>query len=85
MTRPVRPSARAVLVEEDRVLLTRYTDLVFEGMTICAGVVGARRGFLYLRGEYRYLLPHLEAVLARRRAQGLLGRAILGREGFDAV
>ena len=68
---------------KDRVLLTRYTDLVFEGMTICAGVVGARRGFLYLRGEYRYLLPHLEAVLARRRAQGLLGRAILGREGFD--
>lgn len=68
---------------KDRVLLTDYTDLVLEGMTICAGVIGARRGFLYLRGEYRYLLPHLEAVLLRRRAEGLLGRAILGRNGFD--
>jgi len=68
---------------KDRVLLTSYADLMFEGMTICAGVIGARRGFLYLRGEYRYLVPHLEAVLARRRAQGLLGEAILGHEGFD--
>jgi [NiFe] hydrogenase diaphorase moiety large subunit len=64
---------------KDRVLLTEYTDLVFEGMTICAGVVGARRGFLYLRGEYRYLIPHLEAVLQRRRSQGLLGPRVLGR------
>jgi [NiFe] hydrogenase diaphorase moiety large subunit len=68
---------------KDRVLLTSYTDLVIEGMTICAGVIGARRGFLYLRGEYRYLVPHLEAVLARRRAQGLLGQGILGEPGLD--
>ena len=61
---------------KDRVLLSAYADLVFEGMTIAAGVVGAKTGFLYLRGEYRYLLDHLEAVLARRRAQGLLGTGI---------
>ncbi len=68
---------------KDRVLLTSYADLVFEGMTICAGVIGARRGFLYLRGEYRYLLPHLESVLARRRRDRLLGWEILGQPGFD--
>jgi [NiFe] hydrogenase diaphorase moiety large subunit len=68
---------------KDRVLLTSYADLVVEGMTICAGVIGSRQGFLYLRGEYRYLLPHLEAVLARRRAEGLLGGDILGEPGFD--
>jgi [NiFe] hydrogenase diaphorase moiety large subunit len=68
---------------KDRVLLTDYADLVLEGMTVCAGVIGARRGFLYLRGEYRYLLPHLEAVLQRRRIDGLLGTGILGKEGFD--
>jgi [NiFe] hydrogenase diaphorase moiety large subunit len=28
----------------------------FEGMTVCAYAIGATRGFLYLRGEYRYLL-----------------------------
>jgi [NiFe] hydrogenase diaphorase moiety large subunit len=68
---------------KDRVLLTSYVDLVLEGMTICAGVIGARRGFLYLRGEYRYLLRHLELALARRRAEGLLGQAIMGKAGFD--
>jgi [NiFe] hydrogenase diaphorase moiety large subunit len=68
---------------KDRVLLTTLADLVFEGMTLCAFVIGARRGFVYLRGEYRYLLGHLESVLARRRSRGLLGARILGREGFD--
>jgi [NiFe] hydrogenase diaphorase moiety large subunit len=52
-------------------------------MILCAGVVGAREGFVYLRGEYRYLVEHLEAVLQRRREQGLLGRGIRGRDGFD--
>ncbi len=68
---------------KDRVLLTSYADLMFEGMTICAGVVGAKKGFLYLRGEYRYLVERIESVLARRRAEGLLGKNILGENGFD--
>lgn len=68
---------------KDRVLLTSFADLVLEGMTICARIVGARQGFIYLRGEYGYLLPHLESVLARRRADGLLGASILGTAGFD--
>lgn len=68
---------------KDRVLLTLHADRIFEGMTLCAQVIGARRGFLYLRGEYRYLLDHLNAVLERRRVQGLLGAGILGKAGFD--
>jgi len=68
---------------KDRVLLSSCADLVFEGMTICAGIVGARQGFLYLRGEYVYLRQHLESVLARRRSRGLLGNGILGEDGFD--
>jgi [NiFe] hydrogenase diaphorase moiety large subunit len=68
---------------KDRVLLSRYADLVFEGMTVCAYAIGAGKGFLYLRGEYRYLLEPLRAVLARRRAEGLLGKAICGLKGFD--
>ena len=67
---------------KDRVLLTRQPDLVFEGMTIAAHIIGARRGYVYLRGEYRYLLESLESVLAARRAAGLLGADILGK-GFD--
>ena len=68
---------------KDRVLLNRHAEAVFEGMTIAAHVVGARRGLVYLRGEYRYLLEPLQAVLQRRRAAGLLGSTIQGRVGFD--
>jgi len=68
---------------KDRVLLTSYADRVLAGMTLCAFVVGAKRGFLYLRGEYRYLLEPLHAILARRRRRNLLGERILGRAGFD--
>ena len=67
---------------KDRVLLTSYADLVFEGMSIAGSVVGAKKGLLYLRGEYRYLLEPLESVLAARRSAGLLGTNILGK-GFD--
>jgi len=68
---------------KDRVLLDSYADSVFEGMTLCAGVIGASRGYLYLRGEYRYLLEPLAAVLQQRRENGLLGQRILGKDGFD--
>jgi [NiFe] hydrogenase diaphorase moiety large subunit len=68
---------------KDRVLLTRYADLVFEGMTVCARVIGARQGYLYLRGEYQHLLAPLREVLNRRRADGLLGDNICGRPDFS--
>ena len=67
---------------KDRVLLTRQADLLFEGMTLCALAIGARHGYLYLRGEYRYLLEPLQIVLKRRRDNNLLGRNILGQPGF---
>ena len=67
---------------KDRVLLNSYADLVFEGMTIAGFVVGASKGLLYLRGEYRHLLEGLEAVLARRRSSGLLGK-LQGAAGFS--
>ncbi len=68
---------------KDRVILSEFADMVFEGMTIGALVIGAQRGIVYLRGEYSYLRPHLEAVLRRRREQNLLGKSIRGREGFQ--
>jgi [NiFe] hydrogenase diaphorase moiety large subunit len=68
---------------KDRVLLASHADMVFEGMTLGALVIGAGRGMLYLRGEYRYLLDHLHEVLERRRRGKLLGAGILGRSGFD--
>ena len=68
---------------KDRLLLHDYADAMFEGMALCAFVIGAQKGFVYLRGEYRYLLPHLQTQLDQRRKQGLLGKNILGQAGFD--
>ena len=67
---------------KDRVILAEFADLVFEGMTIGAWVIGAAQGIVYLRAEYTYLRPHLEAVLQRRRDAGLLGPAVSGHRGF---
>jgi [NiFe] hydrogenase diaphorase moiety large subunit len=63
---------------KDRVLLTDYADMVFDGMTVCGHVVGSKKGILYIRQEYWYLKDHLEGVLRRRREAGLLGVGILG-------
>ncbi len=68
---------------KDRVILTQFADLVFEGMTIAGKTVGAKVGVLYLRAEYTYLVDHVNAVLAARRKAGLLGQNILGVQGFD--
>ncbi|MDD5392745.1 MAG: NADH-ubiquinone oxidoreductase-F iron-sulfur binding region domain-containing protein [Thiothrix sp.] len=68
---------------KDRVLLNTYAQQVFEGMTLCAYAIGAKHGYLYLRGEYRYLLPTLEATLAEQRAANLLGENILQQPGFN--
>jgi len=63
---------------KDRVLLTGFADVMIEGMTVCAMIIGAEKGFIYLRGEYEYLHHHLLEVLWRRRAEHLLGADILG-------
>lgn len=67
---------------KDRVLLNSYADQVFEGMTVCAAIIGARQGFLYLRGEYLHLHDKLQTILDQRRQNGLLGNNILGA-GLD--
>ncbi len=68
---------------KDRVLLTERADLIFEGMAIAAYAIGSDSGILYLRAEYAYLRPFLEAVLEERRKSGLLGSAICGKKDFS--
>ena len=65
---------------KDRVLLNTYAHQVFEGMTLCAALIGAKQGFLYLRGEYCHLHEKLIAILAERQQAGLLGTQILGAD-----
>lgn len=67
---------------KDRLLLTEFCDLVIVGMIIGAYAIGAIKGYIYLRGEYKYLLSSLENKLNEWRKQKLLGNNILGRN-FD--
>jgi [NiFe] hydrogenase diaphorase moiety large subunit len=68
---------------KDRVLLQEFPELIFDGMVIAGFTIGAQTGIVYLRGEYEYLLEGLEEHLIKMRENNLLGKSILGKEGFD--
>ena len=48
---------------KDRAILEEASQKVFGGMAICAKVIGAKKGWIYLRGEYKFLIPHLRKEL----------------------
>jgi len=48
---------------KDREILEKVACKVFDGMALCARVIGAKKGFVYLRGEYKFLLEQLEKDL----------------------
>jgi NADH-quinone oxidoreductase subunit F len=50
-------------------------------MLITGYAIGAERGYIYLRGEYPYILPVLEEAIAEARTAGWLGTNIQG-SGF---
>jgi NADH:ubiquinone oxidoreductase subunit F (NADH-binding)/NADH:ubiquinone oxidoreductase subunit E len=58
---------------KDRVILEELPHLVIEGMCIAARVVGAERGWIYLRHEYEHVRSLLESSISEARARGLLG------------
>jgi len=67
---------------KDRILLSTDPCSVFEGMIIAGKAVDSHVGFIYLRAEYSYLVPILEAALESSRSAGCLGKNIMG-SGFD--
>ena len=48
---------------KDRQILDEVPRKVFGGMAIAGYAIGAKEGYVYLRGEYRFLLPKLEEEL----------------------
>ncbi len=68
---------------KDRVLLTEFPEMVFEGMVIAGYSVGADIGLLYLRYEYKYLLNYLNGILDNMRSNNLLGNNISGISDFN--
>jgi NADH-quinone oxidoreductase subunit F len=67
---------------KDRVLLEGDPLSVLEGMTVAGYAVGARRGYLYIRGEYPRAQAILHRAIAAASRAGYLGRGILGSD-FD--
>jgi NADH-quinone oxidoreductase subunit F len=68
---------------KDHVLFREDPHAVIEGAMIAGLAVGAKMGFIYLRGEYRYLLNIMEKAVADAYAKGFLGKNIFGKEGLD--
>jgi NADH-quinone oxidoreductase subunit F len=69
---------------KDRILLLDDPHSVIEGMAIAAYAIGASKGYIYIRGEYPYIIPALENALAEARKAGWLGQNIQGRSfSFD--
>ena len=44
---------------KDRELLTKVPRKILSGMAICGHCIGAKKGYIYLRGEYSFLVPDL--------------------------
>ncbi|NLU49554.1 MAG: NADH-quinone oxidoreductase subunit NuoF [Syntrophomonadaceae bacterium] len=58
---------------KDRTIVQKDPQTLLEGMAICAHAIGSRQGYIYCRGEYPYLVEHLNNAIAQAKAAGVLG------------
>jgi NADH-quinone oxidoreductase subunit F len=67
---------------KDRYLMEKIPHLLVEGMITSSFALGANTSFIYIRGEFMYILHILEKAIAEAYANGFLGKNILGT-GYD--
>lgn len=67
---------------KDRALMEACPHRLLEGMAIAARCIGARHGYLFIRGEYPLATQRLAAAIVEAEAAGLLGAGICGGD-FD--
>jgi len=65
---------------KDHLIFLHDPHAVIEGTIIAGLAIGSRMGFIYLRGEYRYLLEIMEKAVADAYAKGFLGKNIFGSD-----
>jgi NADH-quinone oxidoreductase subunit F len=63
---------------KDRLIFEHDPHSVIEGVIIAGLAVGSFQGYIYLRGEYRYLIKIMERAVADAYARGFLGKNIFG-------
>src|ERR1041385_7906205 len=67
---------------KDRLLLEHDPHAVIEGVMIAALSINAHTGYIYIRGEYRYLVDIMRQAIADAYARGFCGKNIFG-SGYD--
>ena len=66
---------------KDRDLMRWDPHLLLEGMAIAAYALnGAPNNYIYIRGEYWYIIAILEKAIAQAKERGYLGKNILGTD-----
>lgn len=63
---------------KDRVIMENDPHRLIEGVLIAARAIDASRGWIYIRGEYRYLIEIMDKALAEAYQRGYLGENIAG-------
>ncbi len=67
---------------KDRLLMENDPHQLIEGILIAGLAMDAHKGYLYIRGEYRYLIDHTDRAIGEAYSKGYLGKNIAGT-GFD--
>jgi NADH-quinone oxidoreductase subunit F len=67
---------------KDRLILEHDPHAVIEGVVIAGLSIRAKVGFIYIRGEYRYLVNIMRKAIADAYVRGFLGKNIFG-SGID--
>ncbi|MCX7696220.1 MAG: SLBB domain-containing protein [Bacteroidales bacterium] len=67
---------------KDRYILERDPFALMEGMLIAGYAIGAKKGFIYVRGEYRKAIKVLEEAIKQLYQHNWLGKNIQST-GFD--
>jgi len=58
---------------KDRIIMMNDPQSLFEGMAICGYAIGSNKGYIYCRGEYPYVVEHLNKAIAQAKDKGVLG------------
>ncbi len=67
---------------KDRLLMEYDPHQLIEGILIAGLAVDAHKGYLYIRGEYRYLIEKMDRAIDEAYAKGYLGNNVAGT-GFQ--
>jgi len=65
---------------KDRYLMEKIPHSLIEGMITSSYALGAKTSYIYIRGEYFYVLKILEKAIDEAYSAGLLGQNILGTD-----